>query len=171
MNSKLREPDPEEPFHIVYRLCQQANTPGYRFLSNALETDININPLEQIVTGIRNKPVEATKFETYKTQLNPSLTVHPLYTEKIFISDHKRQAFTRLRVMSHSLKIETGRWSRIPPERRLCPCSGNRVQNEEHVMIECELVNHLRIRYYMLNFASFRQLLESDEVAELRAFV
>ena len=171
LNSKLREFDPEEPFDIVYRLCQQVSTPGYQFLSNALEANININPLDQIRTNIRNKPIEATKFEMYKTHLNPSLTVHPLYTERIFIVDHKRQAFTRLRLMSHSLKVETGRWSRVPPERRLCSCSGNKIQNEKHVMLECELVDHLRTRYHMLNFASLSELLESDKRVELCEFI
>ena len=156
---------------MVYRLCQQVSTPGYRFLSNALEANININPLDQIRTNIRNKPIEATKFEMYKTHLNPSLTVHPLYTERIFIVDHKRQAFTRLRLMSHSLKVETGRWSRVPPERRLCSCSGNKIQNEKHVMLECELVDHLRTRYHMLNFASLSELLESDKRVELCEFI
>ena len=76
---KLIEVDLEEPFHAVYRLCQQANIPGYRFLTNVLEAIVNINPLDKLITSIRNKPIEATKSVTYKRQLNPSLTVHPIY--------------------------------------------------------------------------------------------
>ena len=136
-----------------------------------MEANVNINPLDQIKTNIRNKPIEATKFQMYKTLLNPSLTVHLLYTERIFIPDYKRQAFTRLRLMSHSLKVETGRWSRIPPERRLCSCNANVVQNENHVMLECDLVDHLRTRYHMLNFASLSDLLESERKVELCEYI
>ena len=171
LKSKLREPDPEEPFNIVYRLCQQVNTPGYRFLLNALEVNVNANPLNEIVSSIRNKPVEATKFETYRTQFNPLLAVHPLYKESIFIEDHKRQAFSRLRLMSHSLRIETGRWSRTPPERRLCSCNNNEVQSEKHVMLDCVLVDHLRTRYHMLNFTSLDQLLGTDKWFELCDYI
>ena len=73
--------------------------------------------------------------------------------------------------MSHSLKIETGRWSRIPPERRVCPCNADRVQNEEHVMIECELVQHLRLRYNMLEFTSLKDLFDSNERVKLCEYI
>ena len=73
--------------------------------------------------------------------------------------------------MSHSLKVETGRWSRIPQERRLCSCSSNEVQNEKHVLLDCDLVNHLRTRYHMLSFRSLNDLLNSDKKVELCEYI
>ena len=56
-------------------------------------------------------------------------------------------------------------------ERRLCSCNSNQVQNERHVMLECELVDHLRTRYHMLNFASLSELFGSDMRVELCEFI
>ena len=64
-------------------------------------------------------------------ELNPNLTVHPLYNANN-IPEHCRISFTRIRLSSHYLKIETGRWSRIPREERLCSCC--EVQSEIHVL-------------------------------------
>lgn len=33
---KLRVPNNEEPFHIAYELCREADTPGYRFMTQAV---------------------------------------------------------------------------------------------------------------------------------------
>ena len=74
-----------------------------------------------------------------------------------FIPDFKR----RLRVMSHSLRVETGRWSRIPPEMRLCTCDQHAVQTEEHVLLACPLSRTLRQRYGSLDFTNMTTLMES----------
>ena len=62
------------------------------------------------------------------------------------VDDYLRIAFTRLRTSSHRLKVETGRWSRIPRERRLCKC-GMGVQTEKHVLVECELAEPIKQKY------------------------
>ena len=50
---------------------------------------------------------------------------------------------TRLRLGSHYLRVETGRWSRTPLELRTCPCMTD-VQTETHVLLNCPLTEHLR---------------------------
>ena len=50
--------------------------------------------------------------------------------------------FTRLRLSSHKLRIETGRWQRLPVEERLCTCGA--VQDEIHVLQSCPLTKYLR---------------------------
>ena len=62
------------------------------------------------------------------------------------MDDFLRIAFTRLRTSSHRLKIETGRWSRVPREMRVCQC-GEGVQTEEHVLVGCNLTKGIRERY------------------------
>ena len=57
-------------------------------------------------------------------------------------------SFTRLRLSSHRLRIETGRWSRIPRENRLCACGV--IQDEAHAIQVCPNVGHIRQRYDVL---------------------
>ena len=86
-----------------------------------------------------------TKATTY-CNINPDLSVHSVYCTDGIVEDDFRIAFTRLRLSSHRLRIETGRWARIPRERRVCQC-GEAVQSEKHVLCECNLVEHLRREY------------------------
>ena len=51
-------------------------------------------------------------------------------------------AVNRLRLGSHYLKIETGRWSCIPWENRMCTCNSD-IQTE-HVLLRCPLMEALR---------------------------
>ena len=160
--SKLSTPDREEPFNIVYEMCRAANSPGYKFIENALSFNDQIDPLDNILSEIRNKPFSATKYVTYRNTLNPNLQVHRLYTEKIYISDHIRIAFSRLRLMSHSLRVETGRWSRTAPELRVCNCDSNTVQDEAHVLVNCPLSISCRHKYPNLDFESLSSILNDD---------
>ena len=100
-----------------------------------------------IVTGaheLNNKVSSAagTKFRSY-CNINRDFNVHNVYST--YIPEQLRIAFTRVRLSSHRLRIETGRWARIPPEHRLCECGT--VQDEEHVLVRCPLTEPLRRRY------------------------
>ena len=81
-------------------------------------------------------------------QINPDLEVHTTHTQCVQpdlpIPEHTRVAFSRMRLSSHRLRIETidiiynmmsmietGRWARIPRDQRLCGCG--EVQDEGHV--------------------------------------
>ena len=57
-----------------------------------------------------------------------------------------RIALTKLRVSSHRLQIEAGRWSKpnsTPRNERLCRL--NKLEDEFHLLLECTLYNQLRI--------------------------
>ena len=136
-------------FHIVLNLCRNTNTKGFRFIQEALQYDCYANPLTNIISLVLNKPEDATKFNTYKTVLNPGLRVHPVYSRDQYVPDFTRVAFTRLRLMSHDLKIETGRWSRIPRDMRRCQCDGASVQTEFHVLVDCSLTREIRWKFDM----------------------
>ena len=47
------------------------------------------------------------------------------------VPEWQRIAFTRFRLSSHRLRIETGRWSRLPREQILCDCGANEPQDEK----------------------------------------
>ena len=79
LKSKLAAPDEEEPFYYVYQLCREANTPGFRFLVNVINNEQGVaSGLDEIREIVLNKPNDASKYVTYRTQLNPSLSSHPI---------------------------------------------------------------------------------------------
>ena len=158
MNSKLLINDIEQPFIYIYRLCRENNTPAYRLLSNCLEYSNDINPFIDIAADIRRKAINGTKFNTYLQDFNVPLASHPIYTTDTFIPDFIRESVTRVRLMSHNLKVETGRWSRIPRDLRVCQCNNRDIQTESHVLIKCNLSQNIRLRYQMLDFTNTNSL-------------
>ena len=61
-----------------------------------------------------------------------------------------RYAFTRLRVASHRLEIEAGRWhkpNRTLVEERKCLFCRNSLEDEFHFVSECPLYQDLRQEY------------------------
>jgi len=61
------------------------------------------------------------------------------------IPDRDQLWATQLRLSSHRLVIETGRWSRIPRDNRLCSCGA--IQTEEHVICFCLLSHSIRSQF------------------------
>ena len=53
--------------------------------------------------------------------INPKLSVHTVY-RKSAIAEFKCKVFSWLGVGFHRLRIEMGRWSRVPWDERLYPC-------------------------------------------------
>ena len=86
----------------------------------------------------------STRRQTY-FQLNPLLRPSAvLHARRTPIMEHKRISVTRMRLGSHYLRCETGRWSRTPREERLCICQTG-VQDEEHVLLRCPRTEHIRV--------------------------
>jgi exonuclease III len=137
----------DDPFMFVYSMCQRANTPCIRYLEPVLQG----NPSEEetkLKTNVRSSL--RTKFVTYVSFMNPELTVHPMYTESA-VQEHHRLTTTRLRLSSHNLAIEKGRWQRKPAAERLCPQCGV-VQTEQHAIRDCDLNRSTREQLPRMNF-------------------
>ena len=88
--------------------------------------------------------------KVYNEIINTDLCTHSIYSVKHNIYESHRIAFTRFRVSSHMLAVETGRWNRrgrgrLPMKERLCYCG--LVQSEEHVISFCPLSQTLRDIY------------------------
>ena len=88
---------------------------------------------------------ESTRADFYKTfarfQMQP-------YLEKVNICKFS-QAFSKLRVSSHRLEIEAGRWTKpraIPRDDRKCHIC-EILEDEFHFVIECPMYLELRKRY------------------------
>ena len=170
LEKKMERQDMDEPFQIAYEMCRDKNSPGYRFLKKAMEKNLEDESLEMITRSIRAKE-GATKLITYRTELNPDLNTHKIYGRTVYIPDYIRVSFTRLRVMSHNLRIETGRWSKLDRERRVCRCNNTSVQDEKHVLLHCSLSNTVRTKYPMLPFSSINNLMRCDDIANTCRFI
>ena len=159
----------ETPLMKVYRICGLKQKRGYRFIRDTM-MPLEIQPprvtLSQAFLNERG-----TKAQTYKL-VNPELKVHPVYTSKDYVNERARITFTRLRLSSHSLKIETGRWSRIAREERLCRCGGE-VEDEEHVLLRCPETDFAREKFHVdpEEYANVGGLMNNLDVNVLIPFV
>ena len=147
----------DDPFMSIWKICCDRNTPAVKYFHAILTGP---DPVKEDTTR-RQTSVRASarpKFMTY-VDLNPSLSVNRIYTDRA-VMEHQRIYTTRFRLSAHNLAIETGRWSRIPREERLCQC-GTGVQTEEHVIIQCPLTAQWRPE--CVNLDSYFQLQEACE--------
>ena len=92
--------------------------------------NIGAENLEALRINVRSSTT--TRRTNYMT-VNPELSMSCAYEKRSLIPEHHRIAYTRMRLSSHRLRIETGRWSRIAIENRTCPCG--EVLTEEHVLL------------------------------------
>ncbi len=61
-----------------------------------------------------------------------------------------RRCLTRIRLGSHGLRIETGRYgrNRIERNQRVCPlCDSGDIEDAYHFIIVCPCLNHIRSKY------------------------
>ena len=148
------------------RSYQYVRTKGFVFLSNLL------NPLTQSDGSVIEKfrTQDTSKARTYK-EINPEMKVHNVYKSTEYINERERLSFTRFRLSSHHLKIETGRWARIEVEERLCDC-GNGIQDERHVLLTCLKTESERRRYGIgEDTENVGALMEMMNVHDLVSFV
>ena len=95
------------------------------------------------------------KFEAAAADCDSKLAtyhrVNPLLQKLIVptgtLTENERILVTRFRTGSHSLAIETGRFSNTPRENRLCLCGS--IQTVWHIFTECPLTrDHLVDKHY-----------------------
>ncbi|ELU18775.1 hypothetical protein CAPTEDRAFT_218505 [Capitella teleta] len=129
----------DNPFWFVYTKCQKKNTPCASYVQ-ALETF----DFEEEHDKLRRKTRCTTrmKFQTFCKVINPSLTKHTMYCNHDVL-EQKRIATTRLRLSSHNLAIERGRWLQKPREERLCSTC-HVIQHEQHALKDCTLNTEAR---------------------------
>ena len=85
-----------------------------------------------------------SKLGTY-LRVNPNLKSYVPNPQTIMESE--RELVTRFRTGSHSLAIETGRYSNIPRENRLCSC-GLDVQTVWHIFKNCPITRTIAPKDY-----------------------
>ena len=45
--------DMSEPFHLVYHMCRETSTPGFRFMERTIIRDESVNLLEKVINYVR----------------------------------------------------------------------------------------------------------------------
>ena len=116
---------------------------------------------------LRDVSPERTKLHLYML-MNPQLDVHPLYQTKKsedVIEDNLRITFSRVRLCSHRLRSETGRWFRIPADQRLCQHCTSTIQNEQHIL-QCPSIQNI-ITDYNVNTTALDELLANPSRTDL----
>ena len=64
---------------------------------------------------------------------------------KIIKNVKQKVAITKMRISSHSLPIETGRYRKIPRDERICPFCESCNGDEFHYLIKC---NHSSFSHF-----------------------
>ena len=136
----------DDPLIFALNLTEKLNPKMRKYINN-LKDRVNyadINTDKHIVAN-----ATTTRYTTY-TNINNDMSMHNVYARKYdrvsFIPEIYRLAFTRMRTSSHRLRIETGRWSRLEREDRLCKCRMG-VGDEAHALTQCSLTEDIRQSY------------------------
>ena len=86
-----------------------------------------------------------------------------------------RIALSKVRLSSHRLEIEVGRWvrpNRTPLDQRKCR-AGNKVEDEFHFLLECDLYSQNRNKYIKKycwsrpNLIKLKELVQTNNEREL----
>ena len=133
-----------------------------RYIDNVLSNPNHIGSAMRVLYH-RIAASNRSKFVTYRT-INTSFDVHSVYFCKdcSSITEAYRLSFSRIRLSSHNLRIETGRWSRIQRDHRLCPCGS--IQDKDHVLAQCQSTPQRRSR----KSSDFPEILYSNECADFK---
>ena len=154
----------EDPLMFAIHLTLSDNKVMAKYIQNLESSDDFIgSDLRQRRGAICAS--KSTRPQVY-LDMNPGLSSHAIYDNGSTLEDDLRINFTRLRVSSHRLRVETGRWSRTPADQRLCQCGS--IQTEKHVVTECGLVQHLRDKYALDNIDFHAFMTSPKSVDELR---
>lgn len=137
----------DDPLMFTLGFMEENNPAIYAEVDDRMSnSDFIKKDRENLTRMLQEMPPERTKFHLYM-RMNPDLSIHNIYRRRDHIEDNLRMAFSRVRLSSHRLRSETGRWSRMPMNQRVCPhCDGEAVQDEEHLFL-CPATLPIREKY------------------------
>lgn len=121
-----------------------------QFLSNqwiikAVERKLEDQFIQKWDQDIFNSP-KTVSYRIFKTEfcLENYLNILP---------NTQRLILTKFRTGNHRLPIETGRWTNVSRNERLCTkCCDGKIGDEFHLLFECCKFRHLRIKYIDVSY-------------------
>ena len=155
------------PLQYAIETAKGNKTPMGKYLSS-LESNGHCG--SHSLTNIINKVItsDSSVRKYYREHCNRSLKPHDMYSS--LVPELNRIAFTQLRLSSHKLRIETGRWCRTPRNLRLCQCDNLSIQNEEHVVCSCPISCHIRMSFNEIDFSSLHTVMSTNNLIRLAEF-
>ena len=100
---------------------------------------------DQFLQNANSEITEQHKLHLFKN-VNQTFKVAPHLSH--LVTRKKRSLFTKLRLGTLKLEIETGRWSNIESNQRFCKlCSNNQVENESHFLFDCPAQSQTRASF------------------------
>ena len=170
MFEQRRDLQDSDPLMFTLNFMEHNNRALYSHIDELMELDLKVylmNEHDELCRKLSESPEEKTKLRLYLL-MNPELTVHPLYKvsdSERALEDNLRIAFTRIRLCSHKLRSETGRWNGTPPDQRFCPHCSDTIQNEEHIL-QCPATLDIRNRFN-LTTTDIHTILENPSKTDL----
>ena len=118
-----------EPLHVITRKCDLTQSAYWKInTSLLLEWD--------------SSTITKTQFLLYNQR-----RLYLVWTRK----NPSRKALVRFRISSHQLRIETGRYEKIPRNERICYfCTSNKIEDENHFLLDIRLILRSEA-YFSLN--------------------
>jgi hypothetical protein len=132
-------------------MVETINNLGFPGLHDNFNDQVNYYPIlkqrirdqfiQSWMEGIHNLP----KLEIY-SRYNKTFNFEEYFS---FVKNEKlRKIFTRFRLSSHTLNIETGRYQRLERNERTCKlCPQNVLESEYHFLLCCNRYTDLRRKY------------------------
>lgn len=143
------------------------NRMGYGNLLVDFNTDYNYSPL--LTQRVRDQYIQ-TWYDNLTSQ--PKMEYYCRFKKEFLFeeyltcvkNDKHRKELSRFRLSSHSLEIETGRYTNINRDNRKCKlCSHDTVESEYHFLLCCTAYSDLRKKYHIKfnwpNMAKFKYLM------------
>ena len=97
--------------------------------------------MRKVSTPLKKKSCKLRTYALFKTDIG----LEP-YLLNIKNFD-MRSKVTKFRLSNHKLRIETGRYEKIPKQERFCPFCPTEVEDEYHFLLNCPSFRHLRQQY------------------------
>ena len=143
--SKLENLQDDDPLKFAWDLAKSVNTHSTRIIEDSLNSEIS-DIVDESFAATRNNinSSTSTKRVTYK-QLNTTLESPKIYAGRV--PEYKRIQYTRFRLSSHRLRVETGRWLRTDRDERVCDCVEGGVQDEHHALLTCAKTQDIRDKF------------------------
>ncbi|XP_053402477.1 uncharacterized protein LOC123564690 [Mercenaria mercenaria] len=124
---------------------------GYGYLWNHIAPNINYFPMlqkrlrDQFIQEWHGSITNMPKLEYY-SRFKTLFMFEPYLTN--VDNDYLRKLLSCFRMSSHCLAIETGRYSGIARDQRICQnCNLNVIESEYHVLLTCPKYKNLRSKY------------------------
>ena len=110
-----------------------------------------------LISAMCNK-YESSWLDLINKNVNNKLRTYSKFKNKFRMENYilqnqlsRRSNFTKIRISCHPLAIETGRYTmpKTPVENRVCLfCNLNAIEDEYHVLMECENYNQERLKFF-----------------------